>query len=97
MTPGAVANRLCATLVGLFLAFAPLFAVPAAEQHRRVTVVSFGLSVPKASFVERQPPLRTLSRADSELIPLLYGSIPRLAATRPSKRLLPRCKRRQQG
>jgi Peptidase C13 family len=51
MTRGPVISRLCAPLVALFLAFAPLFAsVHAAEHHRRVTVVSFGLFGPQGVF-----------------------------------------------
>ena len=41
---GFVICRLSAPLVAFFLAVAPMFAaVHAAEEHRRVTVVSFGL------------------------------------------------------
>ena len=44
MTFGFVVCRLSAPLVAFFLAVAPMFAaVHAAEDHRRVTVVSFGL------------------------------------------------------
>ena len=51
MSRGPVISRLCAPLVALFLAFAPLFAsVHAAEHHRRVTVVSFGLFGPQGVF-----------------------------------------------
>jgi hypothetical protein len=69
MTPGAVANRLCATLVGLFLAFAPLFAVPAAEQHRRVTVVSFGLFGPQGVF-------RREATAAADIVASRFGAHP---------------------
>src|SRR2546421_12560347 len=51
MTRGPVIIRLCAPRAALFLAFAPFFAsVHAAEHHRRVTVVSFGLFGPQGVF-----------------------------------------------
>src|ERR1700758_2981880 len=44
MTLGPVIRRLCTSLAALFLVSVQLFAaVHAAEQHRRVAVVSFGL------------------------------------------------------
>jgi hypothetical protein len=44
MTFGSVTSRLSALVVGFFLACAPMFAaVHALEDHRKVTVVSFGL------------------------------------------------------
>src|SRR5437764_14832119 len=70
MTLGPVIRRLCAPLVALCLAFAPLFApVHAAEEHRRVAVVSFGLFGPQGVF-------RREATAAADIVASRFGAHP---------------------
>ena len=70
MTLGPVIRRLCIPLVALFLVLAPLFAaVHAAEQHRRVAVVSFGLFGPQGVF-------RREATAAADIVASRFGAHP---------------------
>jgi len=70
MTRGPVIRRLCAPLVALLLAFAPVFAAAhAAEHHRRVTVVSFGLFGPQGVF-------RREATAAAQIVASRFGADP---------------------
>jgi hypothetical protein len=96
MTRGPIISRLCAPLVALLLVFAPVFAAAhAAEHHRRVTVVSFGLFGPQGVF-------RREATAAAQIVASRFGADPvvvrfntKTGGTRPSKRLLRRFKPRQ--
>jgi len=70
MTLGPVIRRLCVPLVALCLAFAPLCTpVHAAEQHRRVAVVSFGLFGPQGVF-------RREATAAADIVASRFGAHP---------------------
>ncbi len=86
MTFGSFISCLSAALIAGSLAFTPIFAaVHAAEDHRKVIVVSFGLFGGQSVF----------PRTDLGPTRLSYDSTARQVAMRPSKRSLQRCKRRQ--
>ena len=70
MTRGPIISRLRAPLVGLLLVFAPVFAAAhAAEHHRRVTVVSFGLFGPQGVF-------RREATAAAQIVASRFGADP---------------------
>ena len=97
MTFGSLVRWLSAPLVAFFLTLSPMFVAEhaAAEELRKVTVVSFGLFGHQGVF-------RREATSAAQIVANRFGGDPvvvkfnsKQAATRPSKRLQRHCKRRQ--
>jgi hypothetical protein len=90
----SLVSQLGAALVACFLTFAPIFAVvDAAEDLRKVTVVSFGLFGDQGVF-------RSEATGAAQIVASRFGGGPVVVnfnakAVRPSKGLQQHCKRRQ--
>jgi hypothetical protein len=96
MTFGSFISRLSGALITGSLAFTLIFAaVHAAEDQRKVTVVSFGLFGGQGVFRREAIGAAEIVANRFGADPVVVRSTPRPAGMRPSKRLQQRCKRRQ--